>query len=235
MFVNGLLLLGTGCQTTYTDINSAILASENVERRLEVINGKYTVGAMDSIQVIVRNVPDLSGTHVIRPDGNITLELLGDIYVEGMTAMQIADVLTEALRKYVIDADVTVRPTSFNSKKYYMFGEVGSVGEKPFDGDINVLKAFGRAGGVTQRAAWDRIRVIRATKDTRQVFRINLADIVKEGRWQTNIQLKANDVVYVPPTDVARVGYFLDNILFPFRSVLGAASTFTSLGAMGGN
>jgi polysaccharide export outer membrane protein len=217
----------------YTDINSAVLASENVERRLEKINGRYIVGASDSIQVIVRGHAGLSGSHRIAPDGNITMQLIGDIYVEGMTGMQIADVLTEALRVYVRDVDVLVRVTGFNSKHYYMFGET-SVGEKPFDGDVTILKAFGRAGGVSNRAAWDRIRVIRATLTTRQIFKVNLAEIIKEGDWSTNIQVKANDVIYVPPTYFARLGYLIDNILFPFRTIFGTVRTVTGFGAMGG-
>jgi len=219
-----------GCAGSgYTDINSAVLASENVERRLEKINGKYILGATDVVQLTVRNEGSLSGSHTIRPDGNITLDLLGDIYIEGMTPMQTADMLTRALQVYIRDVDITVRVVGFNSKKYFVFGETPGVGEQVFDGDITVLRAFGRAKGVTTRAAWDRIRVVRATTTTRQIFKINLSDIVKDGRWDTNIQLKANDVIYVPPTYLARVGYFIDNLLFPFKSILGAMGTFNTI------
>jgi len=228
-------LLLAGCAgVEYTDINNAVLASENVERRLEKINGRYRLGATDMIGVVVRNGPELSGVHVLRPDGNVTLQLIGDVYVEGMTPMQAGDVLTKALQVYIRDVDVTVRVTGFNSKKYFMFGETSGVGEHVFDGDITVLRAFGRARGVTTRAAWDRIRLVRATTTTRQVFKVNLRDIVKLGDWETNVQLKANDVVYIPPTVLARVGYFIDNLLFPFRSVLGAATTLEQFGGVGG-
>jgi len=225
-----LVLLGLGCaEVEYTDIESAVLASANVERRLEKINGRYILGATDQVQLIIRGDPRLSGGHQIRPDGFITLELLGDIYIEGMTPMQVADVLTKALEAYVHNVDVTVRVTGFNSKRYYMFGETGGVGGHAFDGDVTVLSAFGRARGVSTRAAWDRIRVIRATINTRQVWKVNLGDIVKYGDWSTNIQLKANDVIYVPPTYLARLGYLIDNLLFPFRTVFGALGTFNTL------
>ncbi len=217
----------------YTDINTVVLLSENVERRLEKINGKYKLGATDAIQVSVRRESDLSGIYTIRPDGYITLDFVGDIYVEGMTPMQVADVLAKTLRPYIRDPDVTIRVTGFNSKKYYVFGETMGVGEFAFDGDITVLRAFSRAKGVTNRAAWDRIRLVRATTTTRQVFKVNLADIVKAGRWETNIQLKASDIIYVPPTYMARVGYFVDNLLFPFRSLLSAMFTFTTFGGAG--
>ncbi len=226
-----------GCSgVQYTDINSAVLASSNVERRLEKINGRYKLGAADSIQVLMRNEQIVSaqqgiqGAQVIRPDGYITLELIGDVYVEGMTPMEVADVLTKAFQMYIRDVEVIVRVTGFFSKRYYVFGEVPSVGEKPFDGDVTVLSAFGRAGGVTTRAAWDRIRLVRATTTTRQIFKINLSDIVKDGRWDTNVQLKANDVLYVPPTYLARVGYFIDNLLFPFRSLFSAMWMFNTQG-----
>jgi len=106
-----------------------------------------------------------------------------------------------------------------------MFGETPGRGAKQFTGDVTILRAFAQAGGVTNRAAWDRIRLIRATRTTRQIFRINLGQIVKRGDWTTNVQIRENDVIYVPPTRMAQVGYFLDNLLFPFRSVLGAAAT----------
>jgi len=232
LFLLAVAVLGAGgCYSAqFTNINSAVLAKGNVDRRLEIINGRYVLGATDQIQLMVRNGGNLSGGHSIRPDGFITLDLIGDIYVEGMTPMQAADALTKALQVYINDVDVVVRVTGFNSKKYYMFGETNGVGEHAFTGDVTVLSAFARARGVTNRAAWDRIRLIRATRTTQQIFKINLAEIVKEGRWDTNVQLKANDIIYVPPTYLARVGYFLDNLLFPFRSVFGAMGTFTTMG-----
>ena len=220
------LLLCAGCSgSQYTAIKEAATASGNVERRLEKINGRYKLGATDNINVTVTNAQDLSGQHQIRPDGNITLQLIGDIYVEGITPMQAADVLTKALRVYIREAEVTVRVTGFNSKKYFMFGETEGQGQQTFDGDVTVLSAFGRARGVTTRAAWDRIRLVRATTTTRQIFKINLADIVKDGRWEPNVQLKANDILYVPPTYLARVGYVINSVMFPVTSAFSAIRT----------
>lgn len=227
------VLTSAGCGVEYTNINDAVVVSGNVERRLEKINEKYKLGATDQIVVIVRDQPKLSTEHRIRPDGNVTLQLVGDIYVEGLTPMRAADDIAKALQVYVREVDVTVRVTGFNSKRFYMFGETQGVGAWPFDGDVTVLDAFGRARGVTQRAAWDRIRLVRATPNTRQVFKINLADIVKSGDWQTNLQLKANDVLYIPPTYLARVGYFVDNLLFPFRPVFNAMNMFQTFGGSG--
>jgi polysaccharide export outer membrane protein len=216
-----------GC-VTYTPPESAVLASANIERRLEQINGRYITGAGDGIQLMVRNGPGMSGSHRIAPDGYVTLELVGNIYVEGMTNTQIADVVQNALQEYIRDVDVTCRVTGFNSKRYYIFGEA-SPGAHQFDGDVTVLRAFGEIGGVSRRAAWDRIRLVRATTTTRQIFKINLREIVQFGQWETNFQLKANDVLYVPPTVLARIGYLIDNVLFPFRSILSTVFTYESL------
>lgn len=216
-----------GCNgVEYNRIDEAVRFSETVERRLEKINQKYRLGAMDQIQVNVAGAPNVSGGHTIRPDGNITIEDIQDVYVEGMTPMQAADVVGKELAQLYREVSVTVRVTGFNSKKFYMFGEVNTVGEFAFDGDVTILAAFGRARGITTRAAWDRIRLVRATTNTRQVYKINLADIVTQGDWETNLQMKANDVVYIPPTYLARVGYLIDNVLFPFRSLFGAFATF---------
>ena len=225
------LLTSAGCYNVqYTDINAAVLATANVDRRLEQINGRYILGATDGIQLTVSDGGGLSGVHTIRPDGYITLDLIGDIYIEGMTPMQAAQALTQALQQFIIDGDVTVRVTGFNSKKYYMFGETNGVGEHAFDGDVTILRAFARAKGVTVRAAWDRIRLVRANTRTRQIFKVNLQDIVTRGEWATNVQLKANDVVYVPPTVLARIGYLINHILFPFRSIFGTVTTFNPTG-----
>lgn len=232
--VAALGLAGCG-SVSYTDIKSAMVASANVERRLEKINGgRYRLGATDSIQVIVSGNPGLSGGHSIRPDGNITLELIGDIYIEGYTSMQAADILAKALQVYIMEADVTVRVTGFNSKKYYIVGETNGIGEHAFDGDVTILKALGRARWVTNQAAWERVRLIRANTTSRQIFRINIRDVVKQGRWKTNVQLKANDVIYIPPTRFAQVGYFLDNLLFPLRSIFGAVRSVVGFGGVGG-
>jgi polysaccharide export outer membrane protein len=226
MFLLLVAVGASGC-VTYTPPESAVLASANIERRLEQINGRYIVGAGDQVQLLVRNGPGLSGSHRVAPDGYITLELVGDLYIEGMTSPQIGDVIEGALKNYIRDVDVTCRVTAFNSKQYYLYGET-SPGSRPYTGDVTVLKALGDNRFVTRRAAWDRVRLIRATPTTRQIFHVHLRDIVIRGQWETNFQLKADDVLYVPPTILARIGYFVDNILFPFRSIFQTVYTYNN-------
>ena len=228
VLVLGVVVCLGGCDSVeYNRINEAVRA-DGVERRLEKINGTYRLGATDGIAVAVPNAPNLSSGHTIRPDGNITLEGIGDVYIEGMVPMDAAKVIADKLKIYYVDVDVTVTVTGFNSKKYYIFGESNGTGDFIFDGDVDVLRAFGRARGVTTRAAWDRIRIVRATSRTRQIYQVNFSDIAKDGKWTTNIPILANDVIYVPPTFLARVGYFLDNILFPFRNIFSTAATIQS-------
>jgi polysaccharide export outer membrane protein len=121
----------------------------------------------------------------------------------------------------VRNLDVTVTVTGFNSKRYFVIGEVARQGQYPFTGEITAWEAVAIAGGYTRRAAPASARVVRGDPEEPQVMSVNLARIALKGESARDVILDENDVVYVPPDAFSRVGYFFERILFPFSSILG--------------
>jgi len=176
----------------------------------------YSLGATDAIQIEVRGQPDLSHTVLIRSDGMITLRLLGDVYVMGMTTADVDAKLTRMYKEYIVGADVTVSLVGFNSKNIYVWGQVPREGPQPYVGELTVMKAISRAGGTLPRAEPKAIQVVRNNK----VWKVNLNDIVIHGKTDQNIYLQPEDIVFVPLNGFARVGFALDNVFFPLRSFM---------------
>jgi polysaccharide export outer membrane protein len=175
----------------------------------------YRVGTTDVIHIEVRGQPDLSQTVVIRPDGKITLSLLKDVYISGMTSAEIDEKLSRLYKEYIVGADLTVSIVGFNSKQIYIFGQVGRAGPMPFEGEMTILEAIAKAGDVLPRGEPKAIQLVRDGK----VWKIDMEQIVLYGRTDQNVYLKEGDIIYVPLGGFARFGFALDNIFFPVRSV----------------
>jgi polysaccharide export outer membrane protein len=176
----------------------------------------YRVGAGDVVQVEVRGQPDLSRAAVVRPDGKLTLVLLDDVYVSGMTPAEIDEKLTRLYNEYIVGADVTVSMVGLNSKYIYVIGQVGREGPMPYTGEMTILQAIARAGGVNFRAEPKAIQVARNGK----VWKVNYDDIVIKAQRGQNMYLQPDDIVFVPLNGFARAGYALDNMFFPLRSFM---------------
>ena len=181
----------------------------------------YTVYPPDVLTIAIRPETELSTTTTVRPDGRISIAILGDVEVEGLTPAEIDEKLTRALSQFVRNVDVTVTVTGFNSKLYYVIGEVFRQGDYPFTGEITAWEAVAMAGGYTRRAAPGSARVVRGDPEHPQIIRVNLARVALKGETASDVILQENDVVYVPPDVFARVGYFFERILYPFSSIFG--------------
>lgn len=224
------LALAGGC-TQYTDLNKGIseMATRNVPERLKEINGVYEVGPMDSLGIAVQDNTNLNVTVIVRPDGCITFSPLGDLYVEGKTPEGISEELSKQLESRIRDVETTVTVLAFNSKKYYVFGEVRSPGPQPFTGRVTVVDAIASAQYSTIRSAPKRVRLVRGALENQKVFRINLNKIIKEGDANLNLMLQEGDILYVPTNRYAIVGDAIDLLLRPFRSLLSAVFLGTQI------
>lgn len=174
----------------------------------------YRVGASDIIRVEVRGQPDLDRGAVVRPDGKITLRLLGDVYVSGMTPEEIDEKITRMYGEYIVGADVTVSVVGLNHQTFEIWGAVPREGPQPYRGEITIREALARAGGTLPRAEPKAIQITRGNK----VWKVNLDDMVIKGRTDQNVYIQPGDVIFVPLNGFARVGFALDNIFFPIRS-----------------
>ena len=220
-----------GRGANYTELSNAIEArarkASDIKLDDDRINGVYQIGPPDEIKVIVTDNADLSTETTVRPDGYITFPFskLHDVYAEGLTPKQLAEKLTQELSKYILDVQVTVEVTNFRSQSVFVFGEVGREGAMAFNGDMSMLDAIGGARNITRRGKPRAILLVRGKPDNPEVFVVDMVKITQEGDSSQNIMLQENDVVHVPPNIFARVGYAIDNVLFPFRSILSAMYT----------
>lgn len=169
--------------------NSAPLSAPN--------NSSYVIGPDDTLHVAVWKEPDLTATLPVRPDGKISMPLLNDVQAAGLTPMQLADSLTEKLKKYVTDPRVTVVVTAMNSQRIYVLGEVLHTGAMPLTPDMTVLQALATAG-FTQFANTKGIYVLREQNGKQQKIPVNYKQLIKGNSAAQNIALKPGDTIVVP-------------------------------------
>jgi polysaccharide export outer membrane protein len=193
-------------------MKSALLPKKDVPLKA---SPDYRIGAADVLTIEVRGQPDLTKTVVVRPDGKITLVLLDDVFVQGLTAAEIDDKITRLYNEYIVNADVTVSVVGFNSQKVYVWGQVARQGDQPFDGEVTIVDALARAGGPNERAETKKVLLTRAG----QVHQLDFYRIVIKGDPRDDVYLQDGDIIFVPPTVFARVGMALDNIFYPFRNL----------------
>ena len=219
------ILTGLGCAPKYTDYDAFVKRPRPVVTAVE-----YRVAPPDVITFSSKIVREVHGnTQQIRPDGVVTLPLLGDAYVAGMTCGEIARQLQDKAREFYADADVTVRVAQFNSKKVFVFGEVASPGPYQYHGANRVLDTLAKAQP-TRLADPAKIAILRPNEEGELVRRmtINLDDMVKRGDTSLDAVLEEGDIIYVPPTPLAAVGLGLQQLLLPImpasQAVSGTAS-----------
>ncbi len=179
-----------------------------------VTSPDYRLGASDVVNVEVRGQPELNRAAVIRPDGKVTLMLVGDVYVSGRTAEEVDDLLTRMYSEYIIGPDVTVTVVGFNSKEIYMWGEVARVGPQPYTGEMTIFEAINRAGGTNYRSEPKAVQIARNGK----VWKVDLDRMITRGKMNQNMYLQPGDSVFVPLNGFARMGFAMDNIFYPLRS-----------------
>jgi polysaccharide export outer membrane protein len=183
----------------------------------------YRVGAPDSLAISILPEPTIEAQVVVRPDGMITVPLIGEVRAGGRTIPEITIEIEELIARYKRDPKVTVALAAAASTDIVILGEVRRPASFPLVKETRIVEAIGLVGGTTE-FGWDsRIRLIRAAESGLvTVSRVNLGAI-RKGDLSTNLMLQPGDFVYVPPTPWARFGYFMNTLLFPFQPLFGIA------------
>lgn len=158
----------------------------------------YRIGIEDELQISVWKEPDLSTGVVVRPDGKITLPLLNDIYVVGLQTTELQALLTEKLKPYVNEPQVTVVVHAIRSRKVYVYGQVGKAGAYPLVGRKTVLEVLAEAGGLATFAKKRSIYVLREVDHKQVRIPFNYNDALKAKRPNDNFELIPGDIVVVP-------------------------------------
>jgi polysaccharide export outer membrane protein len=157
----------------------------------------YVIGADDNLQVTVWKEPSFSGTFPVRPDGMISLVMLGDIRAAGRTPTQLSNDITERLKKYIQDPVVSVVVLAVNSQKIFVIGEVGHVGAIMLTPGMTTLQAIAAAGGLSMFANEKHIYILRGVPGKQQKIPFNYKKALK-GDNNQNISLQPGDTIVVP-------------------------------------
>ena len=158
----------------------------------------YLIGAEDVLSISVWKEPEIARTVPVRPDGKISLPLINDIQAVGLTPLQLTTRITEELKKYLTEPQVTVIVTAINSRRIYIMGEVGRPGTFQLLPDMTMLQALSGAGGFTQFANMKGIYLLRTENGKQVRYPFNYKEVVKGQRPEQNLVLKPGDTIIVP-------------------------------------
>ena len=172
--------------------------ADDTAKKSATADPNYVIGAQDVLDINVWKEPDVSRVVPVRPDGKISLPLLNDVQAAGLTPDQLATKVTEELKKYVTNPQVTVIVTAINSQRVYILGEVTRPGAFPLLPGMTVLQALSSAGGFTQFAKVKSIFVRRLQDGKESKYLFNYKDVIGGKRPEQDILLKAGDTIVVP-------------------------------------
>ncbi|WP_447602455.1 polysaccharide biosynthesis/export family protein [Nitrospira sp. Nam80] len=173
---------------------------EGAEKSSLTVTPDYIMGPEDVLEITVWKNADLSKQVQVRPDGRISLPLIGDVSAVGKTAAQLTEEISLKLKSYMENPTVSIVVREVNSYQIYVLGEVNSPGKYPLKSKTTLLQAITIAHGFTQVAARNKIVVFRFGKDGEGLTKIKASydDIVLRDGSDQNIELKPGDQIVVP-------------------------------------
>jgi len=158
----------------------------------------YIIGAQDVLDISVWKEPELTRVVPVRPDGKISLPLLNDVKAAGLTPTQLAAQITESLKKFVTNPQVTVIVSQINSQRVYVLGEAARPGAYPLLPGMTILQALSSAGGFTQFAKMKNIYLMREVDGKQEKHPFNYKEVIKGEHSEQNLVLRAGDTIVVP-------------------------------------
>lgn len=208
-----LLLIG-GCSSNpqFTDYHAFIK-----EPRMPASDTPYLIGPPDVLEFRSTRVREIgSYRETVSPDGYVNVPLLGRTYVAGRTVESLQQELEQRAGFYYQDADVNVRVNRYASKKIFVYGQVRSPGQYFYNGSNTVMSTLAQAQPTT-RADPSSIMIVRPDEngELRARMTINLNHMIQTGDTTLNAVLQEGDVVYVPPTGIAKATMGLEQLIMP--------------------
>lgn len=157
---------------------------------------RYVIGPLDVLFIKVWNQPQLTGAVDVRPDGILSMSLIGELKADGLTAAQLKDAIQARLSDFLNNPEVDVQVAKVNSKRYFVYGGVGRPGEFPLIETTTLMDALSQVGGFKDFAKPNKITVQRGT----QTFHFNYKDFIKGKNLDknANIELQNGDRIFVP-------------------------------------
>jgi polysaccharide biosynthesis/export protein len=160
------------------------------------LNEDYRLGSGDKLRIEVYKDPQLSQSVQIRPDGKITLPLIGDMAAAGLTPLELRDQIAKQLKEYITNPTVTVIVVEATSAHAYVMGEVAHPGEVSLHGPVTIVQAIAMAGGFKEFANTKDVKVLRPNGSGVQTLHFNYKDVLNGDAKP--ILLRSGDTVIVP-------------------------------------
>jgi polysaccharide export outer membrane protein len=172
--------------------------SADIARPAESVSSGYIVGDSDVLHVNVWKEAEVTQTVVVRTDGNISLPLINEVKVSGLTPLQIQELVAEKLKSFLNNPQVTVTVTEIHSKRAFITGEVVRPGTYSLNAETTVLQLIAQAGGFTPFAKKDNIVVLRTGDGQQMRLKFKYKEVVQGKKTEQNIALHPGDTVVVP-------------------------------------
>lgn len=177
----------------------------------------------DSIELKFFYYPELNELTTIRPDGMISLQLVGEIRAIGLTPSGLTEILKQKYSDYLDKPEVVVQVRELVNERVYVGGEVRGPGEIPIKGRLTLMQSLLKVGGLTDQAKSTNIIVLRLAQSHLEVFKVNIEEILEKG--SNDILLQPLDIVYVPKTFIAEAGQFVNQYI---NQIIPRAAHFTA-------
>jgi len=164
----------------------------------EIDEGGYRVGPEDVLEISVWREDALKKEALVRPDGGLSYPLIGDLHAAGKSINEIREEIAKRLEKFIPDPVVSVTVLKVGSQRVYVVGKVNKPGEFLVGRYVDVLQALSMAGGLTQFADSNEIRVMRRDGERQLVLPFEYGRVTRGQKLEQNVQLRGGDVIVVP-------------------------------------
>jgi len=206
------------CASHRAENNSIIIQSSELEKRLSTEpKPEYQLGYGDVIEVKFFNNNQFNEQLIVRPDGRISMERVGDIIVSGLTPKQLSRKIEDAYGTFIKEPEVTVIVREFGGSQVYVLGEVEKPGAYPVHRKLSVIQSIAMAGGYKATAKLKSVILIRKTQaGVFSARRLNLSGLSAENIKRDDITVESLDIIYIPKTFIANVNTFIDQAFSGF-------------------
>jgi polysaccharide biosynthesis/export protein len=196
-------IVGMTATTALADPKPSVMTTLRepaMEKSSLIVTTDYFIGPEDVLEITVWKSPDLSKIVQVRPDGRISLPLIGDVTAVGHTSVQLTEAISNRLKAYVENPAVSIVVKEVNSYAIFVLGEVSKPGRYPLKSKTTLLQAVTLASGFTPVASRNKIVIFRFPKDGEPLIKIKASfdDIVLRDGTDQNIELKPGDTIVVP-------------------------------------
>jgi protein involved in polysaccharide export with SLBB domain len=189
------------------------------QQNFDVPDAIYRVAPPDKIRIAAPGIKEIDGQEaVVRPDGKLELNLVGEVQVGGLTPAEISEVIAQKLATYykAETLDVSVQITEFKSQHFYVFGQVDEPGVKAYTGRDTLLRAL--ADAKLNEKAWPQMIVlVRPNEDlnVKQRVTVDVKEMYENGSSKQNFMIESGDVIYVPLSPMAKLEETAKKVFMP--------------------